>query len=69
MSHSDSWPIWKPSPWSKLKVNFNGAVFRENQHARVGVIVRNAEGSVIVSMAESFHLPFSVATVEVIATK
>ena len=39
MPHSDPWPIWKPPPWSKLKVNFDGAVFRKNQSARVGVIV------------------------------
>ena len=66
---SDHWPIWKSPPWSKLKVNFDGSVFRENQRVGVGVIVRNAEGSVIASMAESFHLPFSVAAVEVIVAK
>lgn len=35
----------------------------------MGAIVCNAEGSVLASMAESFHLPFSVAAVEVIAAK
>nr|POE71779.1 hypothetical protein CFP56_31880 [Quercus suber] len=60
---------WKPPPDSKAKVNFNGAVFREMQRAGVGVIVRNAEGCVLASMAETFHLPFSVAAVEVIAAK
>ena len=35
----DPRPIWKPPPWSKLKVNFDGSVFRENQRAGVGVIV------------------------------
>ena len=44
-------------------------MFRENQRAGVGVIVWNAKGSVIASMVESFHLPFLVATVEVIAAK
>ena len=67
--HSDPRPIWKPPPWSKLKVNFDGFVFRENQRTGVGVIVRNAKGSVIASMVESFHLPFLVAAVEVIAAK
>lgn len=69
MPRSDHWPIWKSPPWSKLKVNFDGSVFRENQCVGVGVIVRNVEGTVIASMAESFHLPFSVAAVEVIAAK
>ena len=35
----DPRPIWKPPPWSKLKVNFDGSVFRESQRAGVGVIV------------------------------
>ncbi|XP_023924335.1 uncharacterized protein LOC112035736 [Quercus suber] len=69
MPHSEQRHTWKPPPWSKLKVNFNGSVFRENQRAGVGAIVRNAEGSVLASMAESFHLPFSIAAMEVIATK
>ena len=50
-------------------MNFDGAVFREIQRARVAVVVRNAEGCVLVSMAETFHLPFSVAVVEVIAAR
>nr|POE96616.1 protein tify 10a [Quercus suber] len=35
MPHSVSRPVWKPPPWPKLKVNFDGAVFRENQRVRV----------------------------------
>ena len=69
MSHSVSRPTWKPQPLSKLKVNFDRAVFREDQRARVGVIIRDAEDRVCALMAESFHLPFSVAAVEVLATK
>ena len=50
-------------------MNFDGAMFREIQHAWMGVIVQNAEGCVLASMAENFHLPFLVAVVEVIAAK
>ena len=50
-------------------MNFDGAMFREIQRAGMGVIVRNAEGCVLASMAETFHLPFLVAVVEVIAAK
>ncbi|KAK7836722.1 hypothetical protein CFP56_022238 [Quercus suber] len=67
--HIDPWPIWKPPPWPKLKVNFDGVVFREIQCAGLEAVVRNAEGSVLASMAESFHLPLSVVVVEVIAAK
>ena len=61
--------IWKPPPCPKLKVNFNRTVFREIQRVGVGVIVRDAEGRVCAFMVESFHLPFSVTIVEVLATK
>ncbi|XP_065636438.1 uncharacterized protein LOC136070424 [Quercus suber] len=61
--------IWKPPPWSKLKVNFDWAVFREDNLTGIGVIVRNGEGRVMASMAESFQLPLSITAVEVIAAK
>ena len=66
---SDPRSIWKPPSWPKLKVNFDGAVFREVQRAGVGVVVDNVEGYVLASMAKTFHLPFSIAVVEVIAAK
>ena len=58
-SWSAPWPIWKPPPWLKLKVNFDRSVFRESKLVGARVIVRNGEGSVVASMAVSFHLPFS----------
>ncbi|XP_075669944.1 uncharacterized protein LOC142639686 [Castanea sativa] len=60
---------WKPPVSQKLKVNFDGAVFREEQRAGVGVIIRDEHGSVIATMAENFPLPFSINAVEVIAAK
>ena len=44
-------------------------MFRDDNLAGAGVIVRNENGRVIASMAESFQLPFSVTIVEVIAAK
>lgn len=69
MPHFVSRSIWKPPPWPKFKVNFDGAVFREIQRAGLGVIVRDSEGRVCASMEESLHLPFSIAAVEVLAAK
>ncbi|KAL4619791.1 hypothetical protein ACB092_06G105600 [Castanea dentata] len=60
---------WKPPVSQKLKVNFDGAVFREEQRAGVGVIIRDEHGSVIATLAENFPLPFSINAVEVIAAK
>ena len=48
-------------------MNFDGAVFREDNHAGVGVIIRDWNGQVVASMAETFPLPFSVTAVEVVA--
>lgn len=30
---------WKPPPYSHLKVNFDGAVFREENAAGIGVVI------------------------------
>ena len=48
-------------------MNFDGAVFREDNHAGVGVIIRDWNGQVVASLAETFPLPFSVIAVEVVA--
>ena len=48
-------------------MNFDGAVFREENSAGVGVIIRDEEGQIIASMAEKVPLPNSVAALEVVA--
>ena len=51
-------------------MNFDGASFREDNHASMGVIIRDWNGQVVASMAKTFPLPFSMIAVEVItATK
>lgn len=45
------------------------AIFREDQKASVGVIIRDEQGRVIASMADNFSLPFLVDAVEVFAAK
>ena len=48
-------------------MNFDRAVFREENSAGVGVIIRDEEGQIIASMAEKVPLPNSVAALEVVA--
>ena len=48
-------------------MNFDGIVFREDNHAGVGVIIRYWNGQVVVSMAKTFPLPFLATAVEVVA--
>ena len=55
---------WSPPEPNFLKVNFDGAVFREENSAGVGVIICDADGQIIASMAEKVPLPNSVAAVK-----
>ena len=52
-----------------FKVNFDKAIFREEQKAGVRVIIRDEHGRVIASMADSISLPFSIDAVEAFAAK
>ncbi|XP_075636584.1 uncharacterized protein LOC142608791 [Castanea sativa] len=58
---------WKPLDPNSLKVNFDGAVFREDNMAGVGVIICDEKGQIIAFMAEKVPLSNSVATLEAIA--
>ena len=58
---------WKPLDPNCLKVNFDGAVFREENMAGVGVIIRDEKGQIIAFMAEKVPLPNSVAALEAVA--
>ena len=43
---------WKPPPLDVFKINFDGAVFVEENCSGVGVIIRNREGLVLAAMTE-----------------
>ena len=72
-SDQSNWPphcaIWKLPPWPILKVNFNGAMFREQILMGVGVVIQDDKGQVVESMDEKITLPYLVTVVEVIAAK
>ena len=55
---------WSPPPAPTLKVNYDGAVFREANEAGLGAVIRDSEGRVIASLAERIPLPQMVANVE-----
>ena len=58
---------WIPSPASSLKVNFDGALFKDINAAGVGVIVRDHRGLVLASWAENVCLTLTSDDVEVMA--
>ena len=59
--------IWKPPPRPRHKVNFDGAVFREDNSAGVGVVIRDEQGFLVAAMTDKIPLPYSVSAVEVLA--
>ena len=59
--------IWKPPPWARLKVNFDGAVFREDDSTDVGAVIRDEQGFMVAAMVEKIPLPYSINVVEVLA--
>ena len=50
-----------------LRVNFDGAVFKEENMAGLGVVICNEKGQVIASMAEKVSLLNFVAILEALA--
>ena len=59
--------IWKPPPWPRHKVNFDGAVFREDNSVGVGVVIRDERGLLVAAMTDKVPLPYSASAVEVLA--
>lgn len=47
---------WKPTPRPKLKANFNGSVFREENYAGVGTIIQDDSGQVVAWQRNSLCL-------------
>lgn len=59
--------LWQPPPWPLIKVNLDGSVFRDEDFASAGVVIRDDKGKVIASMSDLFQLPYSPNAVEIIA--
>ena len=52
-----------------MKVNYDGAVFRETSEARLGAVIRTSACRVVASSVERITLPQIVAEVEVTAAR
>ena len=55
---------WHPPERPLYKLNFDGALFESEKCAGLGVILRNHEGQVMVSLTERTMLPFTAIEVE-----
>ncbi|XP_050277977.1 uncharacterized protein LOC126719473 [Quercus robur] len=58
---------WIPPPANSLKINFDGALFRDINKVGLGVVIRNDHGQVLASLSEQIQLPFSSDLVEAMA--
>ena len=58
---------WIPPPENSLKINFDGALFKDINKAGLGVIIRDNQGQVLASLSEQVQLPCSSDLVEAIA--
>lgn len=43
-----------------LKTNYDGAMFRESDKARIGVVIQNSEGKVLATLSEKIVKPQAV---------
>ena len=47
-----------------IKINFDGAVFKDEDRAGIGVVVRDSLGLVLASLSQNIPLPHSVVNLE-----
>ena len=60
---------WTPPLPPSLKINYDGAVFKETKEAGIGVVIKDSTGQVIASMVERVSMPQTVAEVEALAAR
>ena len=59
---------WKVPPTEFYKINFDGEMFKEEDRAGIGVIIRDSQGLVLASMSQVIPLPLTVVELETLAT-
>ena len=60
---------WKPPERDYYKVNYDGATFKQQGKAGLGVVIRNSNGEVMASMSQLVQLPSTVSQVEAMAAR
>ena len=51
----------------RVKINFDGAVFKDEDIAGIDVVVRDSQGMVMASLSQNITLPHSVVNLETLA--
>ena len=58
---------WQPPLANLIKINFDGVVFKDEDRAGIGVVVRDSFGLVLASLSHNIPLPHSVVNLETLA--
>ena len=58
---------WQPPPKDLVKVNFDGAVFREEQEKGSRVVIRGNEGQELAALSEKVPMPTTMEILEMLA--
>ena len=59
--------IWKPPDPERYKVNVDSAVFKHRKKARIGVVIRDETGEVIVALSKIVNAPLGALEIEALA--
>ena len=60
---------WQPPTHQQYKTNFDGALFKAENQAGIGVVIRDSKGQVMVSLVQRIPLPNTVIEVEALAAR
>lgn len=60
---------WKPPDQGLYKVNYDGAIFSQQEKSGVGIVIRNEEGAVMASISQQMPLPTTVTQVKALAMR
>ena len=59
---------WSRPSENRVKINFDGALFRQLDSARIGAVIRNSEGEVMATISEKIVKPPAAELIEILAT-
>ena len=60
---------WQPPEFLQYKINFDGALFKAENYAGIGVVIRNSEGQVMVSLSQRIPLLTTAIEAEALAAR
>ena len=55
---------WSPPPPARYKMNLDGAVFKAQKVVGIGVLIRDAQGRVVVALSQKLNAPLGALEVE-----